>query len=159
MLQVTFLLGLRCLMPLIRFGLWCLMPLIRFGLRCLMPLIRFGLWCSMPLIRFGLRCLMPLIRFGLRCLMPLSTIFQLYYGGPFYWWRKSEYPEKTPDLSQITDKLYHIMLHQVHSSEKSILTQQIKDSIYIHVYWNNDAKKRFLMGHILKGLLQKKIHF
>jgi hypothetical protein len=30
---------------------------------------------------------------------------QLYRGGQFYWWRKSEYPEKTTDLSQVTDKL------------------------------------------------------
>ena len=47
-------------------------------------------------------------------LTSLSTIFKLYRGGQFFFMEETGVPGENHQPTEVTEKLYHIMLYRVH---------------------------------------------
>ena len=67
------------------------------------------------------------------CLMVLNVIFNTI--SVISWWsdllvEETGVPEKTTDLSPVTDNLYHIMLYRVHSVMSWIRTHNFSGDIH-----------------------------
>ena len=72
--------------------------------------------------------------------MALSTMYQLYSDVQFYMWMIPEYTEKTTDLQQVTDMLYHIMLYRAQlSTGKNINLKLTKRKFKLTVMINSSS--------------------
>ena len=74
--------------------------------------------------------------------------FQLYSecDCQFYWWRKPKYQEKTADLPQVADKLYHVHIAWV---ELEFTTFAVTDTDCIGSCKSNDHDGPYILVYIV----------
>ena len=59
----------------------------------------------------------------------LCTTYTNFDPSFVHWRLGVEHPEKSTDLSQVTDQLYHILFYRVHLSMNGVQTHNLSDDM------------------------------
>ena len=116
--------NLLCYSCVIPYNLLCYSCVILYNLLCyscviLDNLLRYSCVILYNLLSYSCVILYNLLYFSY--FMPWNVLCysyfvlcQLYHDSQLYWRRKPEYSQKTTNLPQVTNKLDHIKLYQIH---------------------------------------------
>ena len=116
--------------------------------------LRFSLTFIEVYNRYGTHSLCLFVLFDCVYITPLSTIFLLYSGGQFHWWRKPEDADEIIDLSQVTSyRLDWMSVKKNNQSHSYINSIYIPLLLWFHVYCFLPNYPNMMIGILLMSYI------